>query len=76
MAKKNKFDDLEGLDEVAAVREQAKTATTQTKSKLLNKFPVALENRHKKLKENGTTTLNLSQYILEAVREKLERDEQ
>ena len=73
---KSKLADLDALDQGAAVREQAKTATTETKSKLLNKFPVALENRHKKLKESGTTTLNLSQYILEAVREKLERDEQ
>ena len=47
-----------------------------TKSKLLKAVPVAMEERHKALQEQGITTLNFTQYIIEALREKLARDEQ
>lgn len=47
-----------------------------TKSKLLTGLPVAFEERHKALKAAGVTSLLLNPYIIEALREKLGRDEQ
>jgi hypothetical protein len=45
-----------------------------TKSKLLTNLPVAFEERYKALRAEGITSLLYSQYIIEALREKLERD--
>lgn len=51
-------------------------ASVKTKDKLLRAIPVSFEDRHKALKAAGATSLVYGHYIVEALREKLERDEQ
>ena len=60
----------------ARLIEKEATPAAATKSKLLTGLPVAFEERHKALKAAGVTSLLLNPYIIEALREKLERDEQ
>ena len=77
MAKKS--DDmsmLSGVGSSARLIEKEATPAAATKSKLLTGLPVAFEERHKALKAAGVTSLLLNPYIIEALREKLERDEQ
>lgn len=74
MSKKN-FDRLSELDSGAKMQESKPQASSTTKSKLINKLPTALEERYETIKAQGKTTLNFTQYILEALREKLDREE-
>lgn len=73
---------LSGVGSSARLIEKEATPATPaapaaaTKSKLLTGLPVAFEERHKALKAAGVTSLLLNPYIIEALREKLERDEQ
>jgi hypothetical protein len=66
---------LSGVGSSARLIEK-EAAPAATKNKLLTSLPVAFEERHKALKSAGETTLLYNQYIIEALREKLERDEQ
>lgn len=67
---------LSGVGSSARLIEKEATPAAATKSKLLTGLPVAFEERHKALKAGGVTSLLLNPYIIEALREKLERDEQ
>lgn len=67
---------LSGVGSSARLIEKEATPAAATKSKLLTVLPVAFEDRHKALKAAGVTSLLLNPYIIEALREKLERDEQ
>lgn len=67
---------LSGVGSSARLIEKEATPAAATKSKLLTGLPIAFEERHKALKAAGVTSLLLNQYIIEALREKLERDEQ
>lgn len=70
---------LSGVGSSARLIEKEATPATPaaaTKSKLLTGLPVAFEERHKALKAAGVTSLLLNPYIIEALREKLGRDEQ
>ncbi len=67
---------LSGVGSSARLIEKEATPAAATKSKLLTGLPVAFEDRHKALKAAGVTSLLLNPYIIEALREKLERDEQ
>lgn len=67
---------LSGVGGSARLIEKEATPAAATKSKLLTGLPVAFEDRHKALKAAGVTSLLLNPYIIEALREKLERDEQ
>ncbi|MGL4351077.1 MAG: chaperonin [Plesiomonas shigelloides] len=67
---------LSGVGSSARLIEKEATPAAATKSKLLTGLPVAFEERHKALKLAGVTSLLLNPYIIEALREKLERDEQ
>ena len=67
---------LSGVGSSARLIEKEATPAAATKSKLLTGLPVAFEERHKALKAAGVTSLLLNPYIIEALREKLERDEQ
>ena len=67
---------LSGVGSSARLIEKEATPAAATKSKLLAGLPVAFEERHKALKAAGVTSLLLNPYIIEALREKLERDEQ
>ncbi|MCR9998711.1 hypothetical protein NB620_00330 [Vibrio alginolyticus] len=77
MSKKGFFDKLESTESNAALKEQSKKETavvSTTKPKHLNAMPVVFFEAHKKGKNGGVTSLDFSQYIYEAVREKLQRD--
>ncbi|MFZ3491347.1 hypothetical protein [Vibrio harveyi] len=77
MSKKGFFDKLETTESSAALKEQPKkenVAVVIVKPKLLNAMPVAFFDAHKKAKSGGVTSLDFSQYIYEAVREKLQKD--
>ena len=67
---------LSGVGSSARLIEKEATPAAATKSKLLTGLPVVFEERHKALKAAGVTSLLLNPYIIEALREKLERDEQ
>lgn len=67
---------LSGVGSSARLIEKEATPAAATKSKLLTGLPVAFEERHKALKAAGVTSLLLNPYIIEALREKLEQDEQ
>lgn len=67
---------LSGVGSSARLIEKEATPAAATKSKLLTGLPIAFEERHKALKAAGVTSLLLNPYIIEALREKLERDEQ
>ncbi|WP_303845744.1 hypothetical protein [Aeromonas sobria] len=67
---------LSGVGSSARLIEKEAAPAAATKNKLLTSLPVAFEERHKALKSAGETTLLYNQYIIEALREKLERDEQ
>ena len=67
---------LSGVGSSARLIEKEATPAAATKSKLLTGLPVAFEERHKALKAAGVTSLLLNPYIIDALREKLERDEQ
>ena len=67
---------LSGVGSSARLIEKEATPAAATKSKLLTGLPVAFEERHKALKAAGVTSLLLNPYIIEALRDKLERDEQ
>ncbi|MCF6459097.1 hypothetical protein [Pseudoalteromonas sp. MMG024] len=53
---------------------EKKTEVTGSQAKHLNKLPSRYVEAHRKLKSDGMTSLDLSSYIYEALREKLERD--
>lgn len=52
--------------------EEAKVVTT--KAKHLKAVPMSYFEKHEKMKQEGKTSLNFTDYIIEALREKLERD--
>ncbi|WP_412497260.1 hypothetical protein [Vibrio fluvialis] len=68
--------DWEKLSKVgndAALKESGDSGNT-TKPKSLRAVPAAYFTKHAELKKEGKTSLDFSAYIIEAVREKLERD--
>lgn len=73
-SKSNFFDELETADTGAALKEQSKTTPASTKPKHLNAMPAGFFDAHKNGKKNGVTSLDFSQYIYEATREKLQKD--
>lgn len=73
MSKKNLLDRMANTDTGAPLVEQK--ATSQAKMrKQLNGLPVSYVDAHKKAKKDGLTGLDLSNYIYEALREKLQRE--
>lgn len=75
MAKGLDWDKLGKVGEKATLKE---TPTAQepakTKSKSLRAVPASFFDKHAELKAAGKTSLDFSAYIIEALREKLERD--
>lgn len=57
-----------------AVLKENKASSSGTKPKNLKSVPVSFFDKHKELRENGKTSLDFSAYIIEALREKLEKD--
>ena len=67
------FDKLNKVTQKAALTASAPVSSTKPKS--LRAVPVAYIERHKKLKSSGKTSLDFSAFIIEALREKLEKEE-
>ncbi|MCO4902664.1 molecular chaperone GroEL [Escherichia coli] len=59
----------EGAEEVSG-----RPVTTRTKAKNLKAIPLSYFEAHAELKATSKTSLDFSSYIIEAIREKLERD--
>jgi hypothetical protein len=75
MAAKKDFSALTSSVGQTANLKENKGAVDGVKQKLIHRMPVAYEERFKALKQDGKTSLLFSAFILEAIREKLERDE-
>jgi len=54
---------------------QPEVEAKSTRAKNLKTVPTSYFDAHKAAKEAGKTSLNFSDYIVEALREKLEKDE-
>lgn len=64
-----------GNDALLQVAEQQPQATTRAvRTKTLKAIPETFFAAHKKLRDTNKTNLDFSNYIMEALREKLERD--
>ncbi|WP_261653654.1 chaperonin [Erwinia mallotivora] len=75
--KKSLFDvaSTVGNDALLQVAEQQPAATTRAvRTKTLKAIPETFFAAHKKLRDTNKTNLDFSNYIMEALREKLERD--
>ena len=72
MSEKN-WDKL-GLVGDKAILKENNISSSGTKPKNLKSVPVSFFDKHKKLRENCKTSLDFSAYIIEALREKLEKD--
>ncbi|PSW53052.1 hypothetical protein [Photobacterium leiognathi] len=72
------WDKLGAVGSNAALTENknaVKPTAPTVKPKHLRAVPVAYFDRHDALKETGQTSLDFTSYIIEAIREKLDRDE-
>lgn len=68
------FNKLEAASKGAALSEKSQNKITGVRSKTLKNIPSRFFEAHDKLKQDGKTGLLFTGYILEALREKLERD--
>lgn len=76
MSKGKDWDALGKVGQNAALTEN-KTGdkpVATTKAKHLKAVPTSYFDKHKEVKDAGKTSLDFSAYIIEAIREKLERD--
>lgn len=76
MSKAKNWDALGKVGKSAALTEnktEDKPAAT-TKAKHLKAVPTTYFEKHQELKAGGKTSLDFTAYIIEAIREKLERD--
>ncbi len=73
----NKFSKISqsNIGKGAALSENKQPTEKTTKSKVLNKLPVSLEDRFNKLKDAGKYHGNFSAFIYDSIHEKLEREE-
>lgn len=76
MAGKKDFSALTASVGHTANLKETKGVSDGVKQKLIHRMPVAYETRFKMLKAEGKTSLLFSAFILEAIREKLEREEE
>jgi len=74
MAKTIDFDALEQAGNNAALTEQPSAQEITIKSKTIKTIPSNYFDAHSTLKKSGKTGLLLTAYMIEALREKLERD--
>ena len=64
----------ENGDSSVAEGVSARPQTARTKAKNLKAIPLSYFDAHAELKATSKTSLDFSSYIIEAIREKLERD--
>ena len=74
----SKFDKLNNVGNGATLSEKSSGQNTKpaTKPKHINNLPVKAEERFNALKATGKVSGNLSAYMVQALIEKLEKDEQ
>ncbi|MCG6268279.1 hypothetical protein [Vibrio furnissii] len=72
MNKPKAWDRLSTVGKDAPLKEAGKQSTTKAKS--LRAVPTTYFEKHEELRKDGKTSLDFSAYIIEAIREKLERD--
>ncbi|ELR64624.1 hypothetical protein C942_02317 [Photobacterium marinum] len=67
---------LDDLENAASGSKVVNTTKPQSayKAKTIQRIPVTYFDAHKELRENGKTSQLFTGYILEAIKEKLERD--
>lgn len=66
---------LHGASSGASLKETTTTPNErQFRQKKLNNVPTSYFEIHKNLKASGLTTLNFEAYIMEAIREKFQKD--
>ncbi|WP_025740889.1 hypothetical protein [Salinivibrio socompensis] len=70
-----KWDQLKNVGDDAVLKENTTTPEKRTRSKHLKNIPAAFFERHETLYSQGKTTLDFSNFIYEAIREKLEKEE-
>ena len=73
MSSKN-WEALSKVGKNAALTENTNNNSASTKSKHLKAVPIHYFDMHKSLKNENKTSLDFSAYIIEAIREKLDRD--
>lgn len=73
----NKFDKINNVGKGAALSEKTSEINTKpaTKPKHINNLPIKAEERFNALKAAGKVSGNLSAYMVQALIEKLEKDE-
>lgn len=76
MAKKDIYSSLDAVASQAALHlnTEAKPASREVRAKTLKNIPVSFYEAHADLRSKHKTNLDFSNYITEALREKLERD--
>ncbi len=74
MGKNINFDKLEQAGKNAALSEQQSEEAITLRTKTIKTIPSNYFTAHEQLKKQGKTGLLLTAYMIEALREKLERD--
>lgn len=73
--KKSIYDVASALGEDAPLQvTKTQSEVRQVKTKTLKAIPLAYFDAHQKLRSENKTGLDFSNYIIEAIREKLEKD--
>jgi len=72
--KRNLYDVASKVGDDAPLRSNTSKPTEGYKAKSLRAVPVSFFEAHEKLRTEGKTTLDMSSYIVEALREKLTAD--
>lgn len=73
--KKSLFDTAQNVGNEARLQVKGVTTAQRTvKTKTLKAIPVTYFEAHQKLRDTNKTNLDFSNYIVEALREKLEKD--
>ena len=65
---------LKNLVDSARLQTSSSAVAARTKAKNLKAIPLSYFEAHAELKATSKTSLDFSSYIIEAIREKLERD--
>jgi len=72
--KRNLYEVANKVGSDAPLKSTATSASDGYKAKSLRSVPIAFFEAHEKLRKEGKTTLDMSSYIVEALREKLTAD--
>ncbi len=74
LPKRNLYDVANKVGNDAPLKSTASSTAEGYKAKSLRSVPIAFFEAHERLRKEGKTTLDMSSYIIEALREKLKTD--